>query len=73
MDNTRGGGILSKARGFLSSETPFFRDRAVLSLWYRKDLFHMRSGNRQVLLTALREKSKGRGRESSMIVSLNFL
>lgn len=71
---------LSKADWLISSETLIFRDKAVHSLQYRKDLFHMSaqwpaSGWGQTiaqgLLTASREKAKGMG--SNVPVFLNFL
>lgn len=70
MDSTRGGGVLSKARGFLSSETPHLRDRAVLSdigrtssTWRPNDLLQDEVRKSPGSFNCFKREDRGKGKE----------
>lgn len=70
MDNTWGGEVLSKARGLLSSETPIFRDRAVLSeigrtssTWRPNDLLQDEVRESPGSFNCFKRKDREKGKE----------
>lgn len=70
MDNTWQGGVLSKASRLLSSETPIFRDRAVLSdigrtssTWRPNDLLRDEVRKTPGSFNCFKRKDRGKGKE----------